>query len=166
MKNAHTASQKAKTAKSRTPRHSRGESDELPTFHFPDNDSGLLAFTSVVASIRASKCLKDVLSILDLTFEDFGRRLGQSPQFAKQRPDGFSKTYLSLIDHGRKPCSKRMSAAIGFVIGQVLSQMTGEIIGVHVSRNSPWKFRLAKRCEEHGPFELIGNRRHCPVCGK
>ena len=26
--------------------------------------------------------------------------------------------------------------------------------------------RMAKRCEEHGPFELVGNRRHCPLCPK
>ena len=136
------------------------------TFQFPAGENGLLEFTQVVTAIRSSNSLKAVLEVIDLRMEDLGRCLGQTPQFQKRRPEGFSKGYISQLSSGKKTPSRSMLNAISVVLSRELSTMLNQEIGVNVARNSPWRFRLAKKCDEHGPYELIGNRKHCPLCKK
>lgn len=163
-KNTPRCSKVAKKAKSRTPAKSRRNQNEFKNFTFYTGDSGLLSFTSIAARVRSSSSLKQVLQALDMTMEELGLRIGVTPEFKTQRPQGFSKTYISLIDRRQKPLTQRMLKAIEYVLSKTLSDMAGEIIGVEATLNSPWHFRLSKVCAEHGPYELKGNRRHCPIC--
>lgn len=166
MKNAPKGAQKAKKAKSRNRANSGATRRELSTFTFSMSENGLLSFTKSVALIRASKSLASVLALIDMRLEDFGAALGKTAQFCKSRPEGFSKGYISQISANHRTISPRMVKAIEAVLQQEISDLLGRPIGIKVSHNSPWHFRLAAICEKHGPYELIGSRKHCPVCGK
>ncbi len=153
-----------KKAKSRPARKIPRQQNDLSEFTFSGSPSGSQSFTTLLKAIRSSCSLKDAIGHLDLTFQAFGRLLGHSPQFVKTNPRGFSKSYLSMLVNGDRPMSTRMLRAIEWVIHQTLTMAIGEEIGVRITRNSPWHFCLAKVCERHGPYELKGNRKHCPIC--
>lgn len=156
----------AKKAKSRTRSISRGSRRELSNFTFSSNPSGSLPFTKIVASIRSARSLSDVLAVLDLRLEDFGAAIGRTKFFEARRPKGFGRSYISMLSNGTRPTSQRMVKAIEIVLQQEISDLLGRPIGIQITRNSPWHFRLAATCEKHGPYELAGKRKHCPICGK
>ncbi len=155
-----------KKAKSRTDRHSRRLRNDLSAFTFPGSPDGSQEFTTLTKAIRSSNSLKSVLELLDLTLERFGELLGQTPQLKRTHPAGISKPYASMLCAGKRVMSPRMLKAIEVVMGQQLSEIAGEPVGIRITRNSPWHFSLAKTCDEHGPYEIDGRRRHCPACGK
>lgn len=165
-KTAQRGRQTAQNAKSRPTRQTRGKSNELAQFTFSTVQSGSQAFTGLISSVRSSHSLKEVIGHLDLTYPDFGRLLGESPYFKKFRPRGFSKSYLSMLIAGERILTARMLRAIEWVIAKTMTDALGYDIGVKVTRNSPWHFRLSRLCADHGPYELKGNRKHCPQCGK
>jgi hypothetical protein len=151
---------KAKSAGSRkTPR----QKNELTTFTFPDSPDGSQEFTSLVMAVRASETLKGVLELLDLTLEHFGDLLSDTPQL-KRTQTHVSKPYASMLCAGKRFVSPRMLKAIEVVIGQQLTEIAGEPIGLHITKNSPWHFAVGKTCAKHGPYEIDGRRRHCPKC--
>lgn len=155
----------AKKAKSKTTRRSRGHSNESARFTFPDSPDGSQEFTTLVTSIRSSESLKGVLELLDLTLERFGELLGETPQL-KRTKTHVSKPYASMLCAGKRFVSPRMLKAIEVVIGQQLSAIAGEPIGLHITKNSPWHFAIAKTCDVHGPYEIDGRRKRCPKCRK
>ncbi len=165
-KKGHKPAQRPARAKKPNRTQPRANRYEFSSFTFSAGHSGLLSFTNLVAAVRSCKRLIDVLGLVDLRLEDFGAALGHTPQFKSGRPQGFSKGYISQLSGGRRPVSPRMIKAIECVLQSEISQLLGRPIGIKVSCNSPWSFRLAALCDEHGPYELIGQRRHCPVCGK
>lgn len=153
-------------AKFKPTRRSRVSREVAPAFVFVGSANSLLEFTTVAASLRSSRTLKDAIQAIDLSMEDLGSRLGRSPQFAKQRPAGFSKTYISLINKGAKPASRRIQSAIAWVMCEILSDIAGDPIGVAIKIDrSGWRFTLARTCPKCGPYVLArSNQRRCPRC--
>ncbi len=116
-------------------------------------------------AIRSSESLKGVLELLDLTLERFGDLLSATPQLQRTRTH-VSKPYASMLCAGKRFVSPRMVKAIEVVIGQQLSEIAGEPVGLRIRKNSPWHFAIAKACEIHGPYEIDGRRKRCPKCKK
>jgi hypothetical protein len=116
-------------------------------------------------AIKTCESLKGVLELLDLTLERFGDLLSETPQL-KRTETHVSKPYASMLCAGKRLVSPRMTKAIELVIGQQLTEIAGEPIGLRLTKNSPWHFSIAKICAKHGRYEIDGRRKHCPQCGK
>lgn len=154
-----------KQAKSTKAGHSHRHLNESSTFTFPGSPDGSHEFTTLVMAVRASESLKGVLGLLDLTLERFGDLLSATPQLTRTHTH-VSKPYASMLCAGKRFVSPRMVKAIEVVIGQQLTEIAGEPIGLRITRNSPWHFSIGKFCEKHGPYEIDGRRRRCPQCRK
>lgn len=154
----------AKKAKSQRTRQTRGKSIELPQIIIHGVQTGLLRFTSIISDLRAVHSVKAVYELLGMTGEEFGAALARTPEVGRKTP--YSKTYISLLNSGAKKIHRTHLAGMARLLTDYIHRMTGETIGVSVTRNSPLKVRVFKVCDEHGPFELKGNRKHCPQCGK
>lgn len=154
----------AKKAKSTRTRQSRGKSNELPQIIVHGVQTGLLRFTSLIADLRDVHSVKAVYELLGLTGEEFGAALARTPEVGRKTP--YSKTYISLLNSGAKKLHRTHLAGMARLLTDYIHRMTGDTLGVSVTRNSPLKIRVFKICETHGPFELKGNRKHCPLCQK
>lgn len=153
----------AKKAKSRTPGDTRRYLHEDAPVCFHGVQNGQLRSTNLLTTLRTVKDGKQAREWLGLTLKDLGEALAQTDEARRDAP--YSKQYISQLEHDRRPWLPDLRTGIARLMTDRLYKLTGEMIGVSIRVNSPWRIRLYRMCEKHGRYELQrADQKRCPKC--